>query len=91
MTFHDDTLSLLVSVIMEVENEALLAKPSMEEVKDALWSIPLDSSPGPDGFSAIFFVLAWDIVKQDILEVAVGIFEGQPLSTFFGAMLLVLI
>lgn len=84
-------LSLLVPLIIGMENEALIAKPSMEKVKSALWSIPLDGSPGPDGFSASLFFLAWDIVKQDILEVAMDFFEWKPLATFFGATKLVLI
>lgn len=29
--------------------------------------------------------MAWDIVKDDLLEMAKDFFAGQPLSTFFGA------
>ncbi|KAM0836416.1 hypothetical protein ACQ4PT_062357 [Festuca glaucescens] len=29
--------------------------------------MPLDKCPGPDGFSARFFVVCWDIIKEDIM------------------------
>lgn len=45
-------LELLVSSVTMKENLSLCKTPSIEEVKNALWSIPLDSSPGLDGFSA---------------------------------------
>lgn len=57
MNFLEDALSLLVLVITDMENEALIARLSMEEVKVALWSIPLDGCPGPDGFLAISLFL----------------------------------
>ncbi|KAF5475433.1 hypothetical protein F2P56_007238 [Juglans regia] len=66
------------------ENEALCSVPTMEEVKSSLWSIPANSSPGPDGFSTSFFMFTWDVVKFDLLEMAKDFFDGQSLSTFFG-------
>ena len=63
----------------------------MEEVREALWSIPQGGSPGPDGFSTSFFILAWEVVKQDILDMAKEFFDGIPLTTFFGTTNLVLI
>lgn len=35
--------------------------------------------------------MAWDIVKDDLVEMAKDVFAGQPISTFFGATNLVLI
>ncbi|GKA33654.1 hypothetical protein Tco_0720083 [Tanacetum coccineum] len=37
-----------------------------KEIKDALFSIGDDKSPGPDGFSAAFFKEAWIVIGQDI-------------------------
>lgn len=48
-------MNLPFPIISNAENIALGAVLSMEEVKKALWSIPQDSSPGSDGFSASFF------------------------------------
>jgi len=40
----------------------LLKAVSSEEIKDALFGIGNDKAPGPDGFSALFFKSAWDII-----------------------------
>jgi hypothetical protein len=37
-----------------------------EEVWDAIKGMPLDKCAGPDGFSARFFVVCWDIIKVDV-------------------------
>ncbi|XP_042950164.1 uncharacterized protein LOC122282278 [Carya illinoinensis] len=39
--------------ILEEENDCLLQLPSIQEVKEAMFSIPVDSSPGPDGFGHV--------------------------------------
>lgn len=52
---NDGCLRLLEPAVTDRDNELLCAPPTIDEVKAALWSIPQDSSPGPDGFSAIFF------------------------------------
>jgi hypothetical protein len=39
----------------------------MEEVWKAVKGMPLDKCPGPDGFSARFFVVCWDIIKVDVM------------------------
>ncbi|GJZ30686.1 hypothetical protein Tco_0575733 [Tanacetum coccineum] len=39
---------------------------SNQEVKDAIFSIGDDKSPGPDGFTAAFFKEAWNIIANDV-------------------------
>jgi hypothetical protein len=36
-----------------------------QEVKDSIFSMGDDKSPGPDGYSAAFFKGAWDIISED--------------------------
>ncbi|XP_075497390.1 uncharacterized protein LOC142534404 [Primulina tabacum] len=43
------------SVISAVENEGIVATPSLEEVRATVFSIHPDSVAGPDGFSSAFF------------------------------------
>jgi len=38
------------------------------EVKQALWSIGDDKSPGPAGFSAGFLKAAWSIMNEDVIK-----------------------
>lgn len=40
-----------------------------EEIKEALWSINDNKSPGPDGFNSVFFKKAWSIVGKEICMV----------------------
>jgi hypothetical protein len=42
---------------------------TMDEVWDAIKGMPLDKCLGPDGFSAHFFMVCWDIIKVDIIAV----------------------
>ncbi|GKA91486.1 putative RNA-directed DNA polymerase [Tanacetum coccineum] len=38
------------------------------EIKDAMFSMGDDKSPGPDGYSAAFFKEAWSIVGDDVIK-----------------------
>jgi hypothetical protein len=40
---------------------------TMEEVRNAIKGMPLDKFPSPDGFSARFFMVYWDIVKVHVM------------------------
>lgn len=37
---HEESFQLLSPIVIESENSLLCVVPSLEEVKDALWSIP---------------------------------------------------
>ncbi|XP_035541463.1 uncharacterized protein LOC118344555 [Juglans regia] len=61
-------LNNLVSPIMtNEENMAIGRDPTIEDVKDALFTIPIESSPGPNGFGSDFFTVCWGLVKDDLL------------------------
>ncbi|GKC79204.1 sodium/hydrogen exchanger 6 [Tanacetum coccineum] len=42
---------------------------SDQEIRDAIFSMGDDKSPGPDEFSIAFFKEAWDIISQDVIKV----------------------
>jgi hypothetical protein len=42
---------------------------TVEEVWNAIKGMPLDKCPGPEGFLGRFFVVCWDIIKVDIMDV----------------------
>lgn len=41
---------------------------TLEEIKEALWAMKDDASPGPDGFGSAFYKSNWDLVKMDLLN-----------------------
>lgn len=62
------------------ENEKLIATPTMEEIKAAVFSIHPDKAPGPDGFSASFYHGYWDIIGADVTREIRLFFETCSLS-----------
>eukprot|EP00253_Pinus_taeda_P027896 PITA_27896 len=56
-------------VVTKDQNLALLKEISMEEVEEAVKSMPNDKAPGPDGFTIKFFKACWKTIKIEIWEV----------------------
>lgn len=73
-------------IISVQENEGLCG-----QVREALWPIPKNSSPGPDGFGSTFFMYSWDIVNDDLVEAGEDLFLGNSLSRFNSSLFIVLI
>ncbi|GJR41629.1 hypothetical protein Tco_1309732 [Tanacetum coccineum] len=44
----------------------IIKNVTAQEVKDTMFSIGNDKSPGPDGYTACFFKESWDIVANDV-------------------------
>ncbi|KAF5459760.1 hypothetical protein F2P56_019680, partial [Juglans regia] len=76
-----DLVGLISEEVSEEENNFFGSIPSVGEVKDALFSIPVDSSPGPDGFGSGFFQHCWSLVYQDLLEAVSDFFGGAVLPS----------
>ena len=86
-----DLSSLISSVINDEDCVRLCGIPSLVEVKEALSTIPINSSPGPDGFGAGFFMSCWEVVKVDVLEAISEFFLSKRLPRFYSASYIVLI
>ncbi|GJR66442.1 hypothetical protein Tco_0012507 [Tanacetum coccineum] len=52
--------------INDQDAQDMVREISDQEVKDAIFSIGDDKSPGPDGFTAAFFKEAWNIIANDV-------------------------
>ncbi|CAA7020615.1 unnamed protein product [Microthlaspi erraticum] len=60
-------------------NEALIASPTAQEIKSALFSINPDKAPRPDGFSASFFQSNWLVMGPKIIKKIKEIFEAESI------------
>ncbi|XP_042969986.1 uncharacterized protein LOC122302667 [Carya illinoinensis] len=86
-----DLSSLIDPVIQEDDNVNLLELPSIQEVKQVVFSIPTDSSPGLDGLGLGFYKAYWDIVAMDVVDGVHDFFRGGKIPREFTASFLVLI
>lgn len=57
------------------QNEMLLESVTTKEVKQALFQMNPDKSPGPDGFNPGFYQKYWDIVGSDVVQMVTQIFD----------------
>ncbi|KAL0329003.1 UNVERIFIED_CONTAM: hypothetical protein Sradi_4887000 [Sesamum radiatum] len=69
----------------------LCCLPTIEEVKSAIFDMCPDSATGPDGFSALFYQVCWDIIAQDVLIAVQDFFCCTPMPKNFKATSIALI
>ena len=53
----------------------LEAVVTAEEIKNVLFSMPSNKSPGPDGFPCEFFKTAWSVVSHDFILAVQSVFQ----------------
>ena len=78
-------------MIDEVDNNALVIIPTLDEVKKVVFSMNASSAPGPDGFTGKFFQHCWNIIAQDLYTVILEFFNGKQLPRSFSHSSLVLV
>ncbi|XP_059295473.1 uncharacterized protein LOC132048806 [Lycium ferocissimum] len=86
-----EMLKKIPALISTEQNESLIALPSNEVVKLAVYGLNGDSTSGPDGFSVHFFQVCWHIIGEDVTKMARAFFYGQDLPRFINHTNLVLI
>ncbi|XP_071683213.1 uncharacterized protein [Lolium perenne] len=59
------------------ENDNLMIAFSGEEIDEVFASMKVDTTPGPDGFSVVFFKHFWHLVKPLILDISNGFALGR--------------
>ncbi|CAN0857964.1 Transposon TX1 uncharacterized 149 kDa protein [Linum grandiflorum] len=63
-------------VVPDNVNMALEAPVSDDEIKRAAFGLGANKSPGPDGFSGMFYHKHWDYIKDDLSKEIKGFFES---------------
>eukprot|EP00253_Pinus_taeda_P023623 PITA_23623 len=64
-----EVTNTIPNLITEEQNWSLRKRKTMEEVEEAVRSMPNDKAPGPDGFTINFYKACWEIIKNDIWEI----------------------
>ncbi|KAM3359454.1 hypothetical protein P3S68_019164 [Capsicum galapagoense] len=71
----------LPKVITEDDNEILGDSPTLDEIKEAFFSLHADSVPGTDGVSGKFYQHCWNIIAKDLYLMVCDFFaELRPTS-----------
>ncbi|XP_058068848.1 uncharacterized protein LOC131218185 [Magnolia sinica] len=90
-TDRSQLLDFIPSLLTQQDNVNLMVVPSIQEVYQAVLSIPMDGAAGPDGFFGAFFAGCWPTIAQDIHNVAVYVFKGGVILRAINAPLICLI
>ncbi|XP_058767513.1 uncharacterized protein LOC131641227 [Vicia villosa] len=72
---RDRVLQAIDTLISEEDNDMLTAGFSLNEFRDAIFSMQADKSPGPDGFNPGFYHHFWDTCGTNIFQAVCGWLE----------------
>ena len=68
-------------MVNEEQQRYLLGEYTTDEVRNAMFGIPGNKAPGPDGFSAQFFHDCWSIIGDSISAAVIdGLNKGSLLK-----------
>ncbi|XP_075091713.1 uncharacterized protein LOC142171895 [Nicotiana tabacum] len=81
-----------IGPILNVEQQVDLLKPfARKDVKEAIFQIDCNKSPGPDGYRSGFFKASWPVIGQDISEVVLDFFQNGKLLRQINSTIIALI
>ena len=91
LNLDEPDLDIIQSLPPNVDYEHLCVAPEAEEIRRAVFSISGDSTPGPDGFTAVFFQKCWKIMERDMTDAVAKFFGGAYLPRSVTSTSIVLI
>jgi hypothetical protein len=75
-TIFEELLDLFQCSISDADNVMLCSIPSESEIHDSLASLGVSKAPGPDGFTALFYMKYWDCIKDTVLQAIWNFFQA---------------
>lgn len=82
---------VISNVVSADDDEMLTCMPSVEEIREVVFAMNTDGSPGPDGFGAFFFQYYWSIVAHDVVQAMQQFFRHGWFLPNFNSNLIILI
>ncbi|GJV34113.1 aspartic peptidase [Tanacetum coccineum] len=80
MTYDElDSDGLFEKKVSNLSNENMIKPVTNDEIKRAMFGIRDNKSPGPDGFTFVFFKKSWDVVGQDVCNAVRDFFVNGKL------------
>ena len=70
-------------MVIQDLNDSLKSIPTIDELKEVIFSMNPTSAPGIDGMNVFFFQKCWNIIKNDLLAVINAFFCCQVLPKYF--------
>lgn len=87
-----DILRRIVRVVCSDSQRFLLAAPfQREQIKATMFKLSLNSTPGPDGWTAEFFRASWLILGEDVTDAVLDFFATPFMPAALNATTLILI
>lgn len=69
-----------------------MRKPTLSELKEAVFSVHMDSATSPNGFSsAFFFISCWNIISENMMSAAIDFFHRSSLPKAFNSSIMVIV
>jgi hypothetical protein len=78
-TFGDELLNLFDCSISTKENLIICAILTESEIYNSLARLGTSKAPGPNGFTALFYMKYWDCIKQTVLQAVWNFFRNNHL------------
>ncbi|GJW33276.1 hypothetical protein Tco_0053308 [Tanacetum coccineum] len=86
-----DTTDMFSTRLTDDHARDIICVISRHEVKDALFFMGNDKSPGPDGYTAAFFKESWEIIADDFFDAVNEFFINGKLLKELNHMIIALI
>ncbi|XP_042515388.1 uncharacterized protein LOC122089763 [Macadamia integrifolia] len=91
MVNSNDILSCIPEIITMDDNLTLMAVPSIDEIKAAVFDLDPSSALGPDGFPGIFYRYCWSILGPEVCLAVQNFFSEGVITRAVNSNFLTLI
>lgn len=88
---NEHTLASIPKMISQDQNNQITNMPSMDELKEVVFSMNPNSAAWPNGMNEYFYQKCWHIIKNDLMGVMQALFNGQMIPKYFSHSCIVLL
>lgn len=81
----------ILPILTREHNQMLLKRITIEEVEEAIQSMPNGKAPGPDGFTIDFYKACWSTIKDEVYDLVEESRVKKSIFSSLNATFLVLI